>query len=926
MAFTKLWVLIGLFIQALEYAPTRGQDDTTDGEAEEGEEECRLLGKFNLRGYVEAEDAMHVIGGMFPIHFRTILEEDPTSTPPMSPLCEGFNFRGYRWVKAMIHAINDINKRDDILPNITLGYQIYDTCYTMSKTVENSLAFLTGQNETTPVFRCSSGAPLAAVVGAGGSTLSIASSRILGLYYFPQVGYASSSSLLSDKYQFPTYLRTIPSDKVQSHGMADLVHHFGWRWIGTIAADDDYGKYGVKAFKEKVENPHTCIAFSETIPKIYSRNKILQVVDIVKNTNATVIVVYSSDIDFHPLMEELIISNISAKTWIASEAWVTSDLIARPEYFPLLGGTIGFAIKRGEIPGLKEFLLDLHPSKNPDDDLAIEFWQTAFNCTWPNSSVPYNTDNRKNVTGHENITDFFSDELCTGEEKLEDLNNTYLDVSQLRITYNVYKAVYAVAYGLDQLRLCEGSGQDGPFLPERNCAKIDEFEPWQLMYYMKNKMQFTVLDEFVNIDDKGDVFTPYDILNWQKNETGDITFVKVGVFNMTGENNGEFFITNESIFWNNPSGTRPRSTCNKNCQPGYRKGILQGKPSCCYDCIRCAEGQISDSVDARECTGCKEDYWSNEQRSKCVLKEVEFLAYGEALGMTLIALSIVGVLFILAVTGVYIKHRATPLVRANDRELSFLIQYSLCVTLMTSILFIGKPEDWSCQSRQVTLALGFSLCLSCVLGKTVMLFLTHLAKNSKVAEKARMSFKPIFQKIIVLLSVLTEVGICTAYLILEPPRMYKNTQFTTLKIIFECDEGSILYLCVMFGFDVFLAILCFLTAIVSRKLPNNFNEAKFVTFGMLVFFIVWISFVPAYLSTRGKFKVAVEIFAILASSFGLTGCIFVPKCYIILLKPARNTEEIVGGRATSNDKSAPPTSASCTSEVNNTTVSTVLED
>uniref|UniRef100_A0A8D2LR03 Receptor ligand binding region domain-containing protein n=1 Tax=Varanus komodoensis TaxID=61221 RepID=A0A8D2LR03_VARKO len=445
MACSKLWVLIGLFMYALQCTPTLGE------ETEPGEEECRLLGKFDLRGYVNAENAMHVIGGMFPIHFRTILEEDPTSTPPMSPQCEGFNFRGYRWVKAMIHAINDINKRDDILPNITLGYQIYDTCFTMSKTVENSLAFLTGQNETTPVFRCSTGAPLAAIVGAGGSTLSIASSRILGLYYFPQVGYASSSLLLSDKYQFPTYLRTIPSDLVQSKGMADLVHHFGWRWIGTIAADDDYGKYGVKAFKEKVENTYTCIAFSETIPKIYSRDKLKSVVKVVKETNATVIVVYSSDIDFHPLVEELMISNVTGKTWIASEAWVTSALIAKPEYFSLLGGAIGFGIKRGEIPGFKEFLLDLHPSRDPDDDMTIEFWQSAFNCTWPNSNISYNTDNRKNVTGHENIINFSSEELCTGNEKLEELDNTYLDVSELRITYNVYKAVYAVASGLDQL-------------------------------------------------------------------------------------------------------------------------------------------------------------------------------------------------------------------------------------------------------------------------------------------------------------------------------------------------------------------------------------------------------------------------------------------------------------------------------------------
>lgn len=330
------------------------------------------------------------------------------------------------------------------------------------------------------------------------------------------------------------------------------------------------------------------------------------------------------------------------------------------------------------------------------------------------------------------------------------------------------------------------------------------------------------------------------------------------------------------------------------------------------------------SPDARECTACPEDYWSNTRRSKCNHKQVEFLAYGEALGMTLIALSVFGACVILSVTGVYVKFRKTPLVKANDRELSFLIQFSLVATLLTSVLFVGKPEDWSCQSRQVSLALAFSVCLSCVLGKTVMLFLTHLARNSKVAEKARMSVGPIFQKVVVVVSVLAEVGICTAYLYFSPPSMFKNTQFTTLRIIYECNEGSIMYLCIMFGFDVFLAIQCFLTAFVARKLPNNFNEAKFVTFGMLVFFIVWISFVPAYLSTRGKFKVAVEIFAILASSFGLLGCIFVPKCYIILLKPARNTEEIVGGRAATNDKSAPPTSASCTSEIN--TVSTVLED
>uniref|UniRef100_A0A8C3T490 G-protein coupled receptors family 3 profile domain-containing protein n=1 Tax=Chelydra serpentina TaxID=8475 RepID=A0A8C3T490_CHESE len=915
MANMKLYLLLGLFAFVLRMLVIQGAEGT-----------CRLLGKFDLRGFMESENHMLIIGGMFPIHFRTIPEKEPTTSEPVSPKCEGFNFRGFRWARAMIHAVQEVNNRLDILPNITLGYHIYDTCFTTSKTVEGTLAYLTGQNETMPNFRCSAGAPLVAVIGAGGSTLTIASSRIVGLYYFPEVGYASSCSVLSDKYQFPSFLRTIPNDNHQSLAMAELVRHFGWVWIGTIAADDDYGKYGIKYFKQNVEKSGICIAFSETIPKIYSREKILEVVEAIKESTANIIVVYSSDIDLSPLMEAIAHNNITGKTWIASEAWVTSALIAKPEYFSFLGGTIGFGVRRGDIPGLKDFLLDVHPDNDARDDLTIEFWQTAFNCTWPNSSIPYNTDFRINVTGRESGVHPVSDQLCTGKEKLEDIKNTYLDVSELRITYNVYKAVFTVAHALNNLDTCvEGNG---PF-PKNSCAIIYDFEPWQLMYYLKN-VKFTTFDnELVKIDDNGDVYASYDIINWQLNETGEISFVKIGIYNDTKDGHEMKIYNNDSIFWNTGTLKPPRSVCTENCQPGTRKGIRHGVPACCFVCIPCADGEISNETGTaqKECFPCPDDYWSNTLKNECVLKEVEFLAYDEALGTTLVALSLFGACIVLSVIIVYRMYRDTALVKANNQELSFLIQLSLAITLLTSFLFVGKPEEWSCQIRQVTLALGFSLCLSCILGKTIALLLTYRGSKLKAAEKHdHISMKSRHQKLLVLISLITEVCICTAYLTCIPPYVYKNMEFQNVKIILECNEGSIEFLCTMFGFDVFLAVLCFITAFIARKLPDNFNEAKFITFGMLVFFIVWISFVPAYLSTRGKFKVAVEIFAILASSFGLLGCIFLPKCYIILLKPERNTEEIISGKATTNDKSAPPTSASCTSEVSNSTLSTMVLD
>ncbi|XP_069856125.1 vomeronasal type-2 receptor 1-like isoform X1 [Dipodomys merriami] len=914
MASRRTYLVLGVLLFVWAELGTKGQEE----EEEEEEVTCRLLGKFDLNGYVDAKNHSVVIGGLFPIHSRTIPANE-SILEPVSAKCEGFNFRGFRWMKTMIHTIQEINERKDILPKHTLGYQIFDTCCTVSKAMESALVMLTGQEENKPNMRNSTGAYLAGIVGSGGSALSIAASRVLGLYFLPQVGYASTCSLLSDEFQFPSYFRTIASDTIQSQAMVKLILHFGWVWVGTIATDDDYGKYGVKVFKENLESANLCVAFSETIPKVYSNEKMQKAVNAIKGSSAKVIVLYASDLDLSPFVLEMVYHNITDRTWIASEAWITSALLAKPEYFPYFGGSIGFAVPRSVIPGLKEFLYDVHPSKDPNDVLTIEFWQTAFNCTWPNSSVPYNLDHRVNMTGKEDRLEATSDQLCTGEERLEDLKNTYLDVSQLRITNNVRQAVYTLAYALDELSRCEELKG-----PDQFCPYIPTFQPQELTEYVSS-LRFTTHDgRKIEFDESGDIKEGnYDILNWQLDDNGEVAFVKLGEYTFR-ESKYELRFKKESpIFWNTESSKIPYSVCTDVCPPGTRKGIRHGKPICCFDCIPCADGHVSEKPGERECTQCGEDYWSNEDRSKCVLKEVEFLAYDEALGFTLVILSILGSLVALAVTVVYVLYRNTPLVQANDRELSFLIQVALLIIMLSSLIFIGKPHTWSCRARQVTLALGFALCLSSILGKTISLFLAYRISASKTRF---LSMRPVFRKLIVLLSVLVETGICIAYLLMRPPRVYKNMESQVIKIILECNEGSIEFLCVVFGVDVLLAFLCFLSSFVARQLPDNYYEGKCITFGMLAFFIIWISFVPAYLSTKGKFKVAVEIFAILASSYGLLGCIFAPKCFIILLRPKRNTAETVGGRVPTVDKSIQLTSASVSSERNETAVSTVLDD
>uniref|UniRef100_A0A8C7GHZ8 Vomeronasal 2, receptor 1 n=1 Tax=Oncorhynchus kisutch TaxID=8019 RepID=A0A8C7GHZ8_ONCKI len=835
------------------------------------ESTCKLKAKFNLNGYRNIDKKQVVVGGMFPVHRRIASANTNSSSVPLSLGCEGFNFRTFRWTQTMLFAIDEINKRTDLLPDTDLGYVIYDSCFTISKAVEGTLTYLTGQEEAVPNYRCGTGAPLAALVGAGGSDLSIATARILGLYYFPQVSYSSSCSVLDSKFQFPTFLRTIPNDVYQSEAMARLVLHFGWTWVGTIAADDDYGKYGIKAFKEQVEEAGVCISFSETLPKVSSPEDIQRIVETVVESTAKIIVVFSSDVDLSPLIQELIQHNVTNRTWIASEAWVTSALINQPGVSSLLGGTLGFGLKRAEIPGLQRHLLNIDPYSNP---LTEEFWETAFNCTGGNASLS------RAVRG-------VPEGLCSGQESLGKLNNTYSDVTQLRITYSVYKAVYTVAHALHNMEICE-PGQ-GPF-NNNSCADITKFEPWQLMYYLKN-VWFHVphtKEPLFFLD--GDVDGYYDIINWQVKGDGEISYVTIGRFNSTAAPDAMMTINNASIVWNNDELETPRSVCSESCQPGTRKGIRQGEPVCCFDCIPCADGEISNATDARECIQCTEDYWSNAARDTCVPKTIEFLDFSEPLGITLIVISAVGALITLAVGMVFLVNLGTPLVRANDPILSFSLLFSLVVTFLSSIVFLGEPQPWSCMTSQVGLALGFSLCLSSIMGGSKSLSLSLSLTLSPT---------------------LIQAVACTVWLVILPPHPVKNTAAQNIKIILECDQGSVVFICCVFGYDILLALLAFVFSFIARKLEDNFRyEAKCLTFGMLVFFIVWSSFVPAYLSTRGKFMVAVQIFAILASSFGLLACIFLPKCYVLLVKPEFNTEDMMRPRSKPRDGTGTGTSAS----------------
>ncbi|XP_030257909.1 extracellular calcium-sensing receptor-like [Sparus aurata] len=805
-----------------------------------------------------SKDGDIMLGGFFTFHRSWKAKQDTYIQKPKPLQCTSLNFRGFQYAQAMLFALEEINNSTDLLPGIILGYKFYDDCTSIARGVRVALASVTRDEVAFASSDTTCTQVQANIVGTSSSP-GMAISTLLGPFHIPLIGHVATCACLSDKTKYPSFLRTIPSDYYQSRALAQLVKYFGWTWVGGIRTNDDYGNNGMATFIETAQQLGICLEYSASFIRTDQPEKLQQIVDIIKASTSKVIVTFLSPMDLYVIIQELSYHNLTGYQWVGTESWIFDSQTTARDKHHILDGAIGLFIPNAHVSGMREFILDVKPLNSSSNELFTEFWEKLFSCKFMqlNSSV----ENQRECTGHEDVTE---------------VKNTYTDMTLMPLFYNVYKGVYAMAHALHNILSCN-----------KTCNN-------KILQHIR-KIRFTTKEgDEVYFDENGDPAAKYEIINWQPTENGTVEFVRVGLYDASLPAEKQLTLQNKSLIWAKNSLQVPLSVCSEKCPPGTRKVLQKGKPVCCYDCLRCADGEISNATDSVTCVRCDPEFWSNERRDACVKKEAEFLSYEEIMGALLTAASLFGTCMTAVVAFIFFRYRQTPVVRANNSELSFLLLFSLTLCFLCSLTFIGRPSEWSCMLRHTAFGITFVLCISCVLGKTIVVLMAFRA--TLPGSDVMKWFGPAQQKLSVLGFTLVQVIICILWLTISPPFPFENFKIFKDKIILECALGSAVGFWAVLGYIGLLAMLCFILAFLARKLPDNFNEAKFITFSMLIFCAVWITFIPAYVSSPGKFSVAVEIFAILASSFGLLICIFIPKCYIILLKPEKNTKKNMMGK------------------------------
>ncbi|XP_015245566.1 PREDICTED: LOW QUALITY PROTEIN: G-protein coupled receptor family C group 6 member A-like [Cyprinodon variegatus] len=777
-----------------------------------------------------------IIGGLFPIH-ESVNDKGE---------CDRFSDSRLAQSLIMIHAIEEINQSGE-LGNITLGYHIVDSCADVTTALKNSLLFMKMNPNSDTDCKHQPPPPVMAVIGDYYSEISIAVTRHLNLEQIPQISYGSTSGRLSDKTRFPSFLRTVPKDDHQAHAIIEILKNRNWNWVGVIATDGEYGRYAVERLRHHAKKNNICFAYVNFLPEFLVDENLEDsiketVQNITENGDVSVIVSFAKSKHMEDLFNSVLKDKRGRnKVWVASDNWSQSAESLDTEKWTLedVGTVFGITLKSGKTSKFEQFLRNL----DLDPDL------------YKNNSF---------------LRDFL--------DKTENPINRLIKRTSPYAVFSIKLAVNAISQTIKSLCI------------NKEC-NTSTLQPREFRDALKNS-KFSLDGENYSFNTDCEVDSGYDVILWKSASKQDLNLNNIVGYYDIAKKSLAFNSGFSSLYEQIEGVTSKCSTCN----PGEMK-ITTNKafPVCCYECKKCPKNEYSNTTDATQCNKCDEDSeYSSEGSSYCTKRKDLYLKWEDPYHIAVLTATALGAVLTIIAAIIFIAYWNTPVVRSSGGPVSIILLFSLLFTFGSVTLFGAKPTKWKCEARQVWFGLSFTLSVSCILVKSFKIILAF-EFDPVTKDVLKKLYKPY---LIIAFCMGGQVLICVLWLARKAPTTHSeafekddiqhNTK--TYYILKKCKEEYGAF-GVMLAYIGILAINCFALAFKGRNLPDCYNDAKFITFSMLIYFIAWIIFGPVYTNVNNEYHPAVEMVVIVISALGILFCQFLVKCYIILFKQNENTEE-----------------------------------
>ncbi|XP_040278576.1 metabotropic glutamate receptor 5 isoform X2 [Bufo bufo] len=815
-----------------------------------------VLAQTNERRVVAYMPGDIVIGALFSVHHQPTVEK--VHERKCGEVREQY---GIQRVEAMLHALDRINADPNLLPNITLGCEIRDSCWHSAVALEQSIEFirdsLISSEEEEGLVRCVDGSsssfhskkPIVGVIGPGSSSVAIQVQNLLQLFNIPQIAYSATSMDLSDKTLYKYFMRVVPSDAQQARAMVDIVKRYNWTYVSAVHTEGNYGERGMEAFKDMSAKDGVCIAHSY---KIYSNageqnfDKLLKKLQS-NLPKARVVVCFCEGMTVRGLLMAMRRQGIVGEfLLLGSDGWADRYDVT-DSYQREAAGGITIKLQSPDVKWFDDYYLQLRPETNLRNPWFQEFWQNKFKCKLKG----YSQDNQ------------IYNKTCSSRLAL---SYQYTQDSKMGFVIN---AIYAMAYGLHSMQMSLCPGYAGL------CDAMKPIDGQKLLDFIM-KANFTgVAGDMIMFDENGDSPGRYEIMNFKKMGKDYFDYINVGSWD-----NGELKMDDDEI-WSSKNSVI-RSVCSEPCAKGQIKVIRKGEVSCCWTCTPCKENEIV--FDEYTCKACELGSWPTDDLTGCIHIPVEYLRWSDPEPIAAVVFACLGLLATMFVTAIFILYRDTPVVKSSSRELCYIILAGICLGYLCTFCLIAKPQRIYCYLQRIGIGLSPAMSYSALVTKTNRIARILAGSKKKICTKKPRFMSACAQLVIAFLLICIQLGIIIALFIMQPPDIMFD--YPSIREVYLICNTNNIGVVTPLGYNGLLILSCTFYAFKTRNVPANFNEAKYIAFTMYTTCIIWLAFVPIYFGSN--YKIITMCFSVSLSATVALGCMFVPKVYIILAKPERN--------------------------------------